>query len=652
MLLGSATWLITLFIISDVQCNIPQPSETFTHSAVLASGNLTLYWMFTDTHITFEIYGKTAGWVGIGFSPNGAMTDSDIILGWVANGRVIVKDMHAVGQSPPIADPEQNVNVISGHECNGWTVLKFSRQLAACENKYDREISTNTMRLIWALGSTDPQGEVLARKHYHWLGRGAQSMHLLESPNRPKGNLPSGPTYKTLDIAVSDFTIPPRQTYYNCRLFKVPDFQKKHHIVKIEPIVQQGNEEFVHHMLIYRCGDIMENTTEVGINAPCYTTDMAHFETCTAVIIAWATGGGHMVYPDNAGLSMGDEDDPVYIQLETHYDNPSRKEGIIDSSGIRMTYTDTLRKHDVGVLYVGNAVIPTQHFIPPGAKDFVNVGLCYPECLEKGMDVTGVQNVTIFSVLLHSHIAGRSLKLRHIRNGTELPYLANDRTYDFNYQEQRQVDPPVTLLPTDTLWMECVYDTTGRKEMTEGGFGTREEMCISFVSYYPKIDTAHCSSSVSAYRTWPYFGIDLTQLRYNEKATGLRSMFLAGPRDMAGKTLMDVLSGQNWTEEAIDEFEEYYIEVEQQSICVPFNRSKSTLTELPTPKIKTNYTAIKRTCSAEVMPLSQTKDAMRCSGDATPKPTPSPQDSTTSGAASFTISATTLVFLLCTILYN
>jgi len=44
-------------------------------------------------------------------------------------------------------DPEQNIEVLGGRECDGWTVIKFRRQLAACEMNHDREITVENIFL-------------------------------------------------------------------------------------------------------------------------------------------------------------------------------------------------------------------------------------------------------------------------------------------------------------------------------------------------------------------------------------------------------------------------------------------------------------------------------------------------------------------------
>ena len=48
-----------------------------------------LHWSFSnaDRTIAFAVNVSTTGWVGFGISPNGGMTNSDVVMGWVSNGR-------------------------------------------------------------------------------------------------------------------------------------------------------------------------------------------------------------------------------------------------------------------------------------------------------------------------------------------------------------------------------------------------------------------------------------------------------------------------------------------------------------------------------------------------------------------------------------
>ena len=54
--------------------------------------------------------------------------------------------------------------------------------------------------------------------------------------------------------------------------------------------------------------------------------------------------------------------------------------GLIDSSGIRISITKSLRTHDAGMLEMGYEVNWRQ-IVPPHQNDFLSVGYCSESCL-------------------------------------------------------------------------------------------------------------------------------------------------------------------------------------------------------------------------------------------------------------------------------
>ena len=48
-----------------------------------------LHWNFSTAErtIAFAVNVSTTGWVGFGISPNGGMTNSDVVMGWVRSER-------------------------------------------------------------------------------------------------------------------------------------------------------------------------------------------------------------------------------------------------------------------------------------------------------------------------------------------------------------------------------------------------------------------------------------------------------------------------------------------------------------------------------------------------------------------------------------
>ncbi|EDS29621.1 dopamine beta hydroxylase [Culex quinquefasciatus] len=50
--------------------------------------NYRLLWTSNTQDITFEIQARTLGWVGMGFSHDGTLADSDVAIGWIDQGHV------------------------------------------------------------------------------------------------------------------------------------------------------------------------------------------------------------------------------------------------------------------------------------------------------------------------------------------------------------------------------------------------------------------------------------------------------------------------------------------------------------------------------------------------------------------------------------
>jgi hypothetical protein len=88
--------------------------------------------------------------------------------------------------------------------------------------------------------------------------------------------------------------------------------------------------------------------------------------------------------------------------METHYNNPAQDADVTDTSGIRVYYTASLRRHDAGVLSVG--LDPNwRHIIPPGQPEVVSEGHCISACTQQTVPQQGID---IFGVALHTHLIG------------------------------------------------------------------------------------------------------------------------------------------------------------------------------------------------------------------------------------------------------
>ncbi|CAH3115490.1 unnamed protein product [Porites lobata] len=503
-------FLLICFFASQQRSLANLAAEHSFFSPLDESQNVKLYWNISTTReeIFFTVEANTTGWVGFGISSGqGKMEGADIVIGWVKDGQTFFKasrlDRHADGRVMPKIDSQQDYELISLKEDNGKTTMKFKRKLDTCDPQ-DNKIEAGTTKVIYAYHPEDPASENSILQHNH-RNRGQRSVYLLNNANK-EPTLP--PDTKTFDISHNMTAIPKDGTSYMCAVLEIPKLNETHHVVKIEPVIQSGHEGVVHHMLVFQCSDDFPKELLNNTAFRCYASNMPpEIRGCaglTPIIAGWAIGGKGFYYPEHVGFAIGKENSPKVVVLEVHYDNPQNLEGLIDSSGLRFHYTKQLRKYESGVLLVG-ADVNRAMLIPPRQKNWKINSFCSSDCTQKGLNeiVLPEGGINIFSAMLHTHLAGRKALLRHVRDGVELPEIIRDDHYDFNFQEYQVLNKEVHIAPGDALINVCFYDTNDRSFATIGGQSTFEEMCITLVMYYPKVDLAKCTSSeLPAVSSW------------------------------------------------------------------------------------------------------------------------------------------------------
>ncbi|CAG0892814.1 unnamed protein product [Darwinula stevensoni] len=418
------------------------------HESLDRDGIMNLYWTpdLESGEITFELHAKTQGWAGLGFSANGAMIGSDIVVGWIKDGQTFFTDRHAVGNELPLVDESQDYELLFASEDEEGLTLRFKRLIDTCDED-DFYITSDTWSLIYAYAETDPDGE---DPFYHGRdNRGVKSLNLLDPQI---GDIPDEPGLKMWEMR-NDVIIPAVYTSYWCSVFKPPQTDTKQHIIGYHPWVTEGNEEYVHHYTVMTCtvkeGEevIFEQfMQDYPQGSPCLEPHAnILYDNCQSIVSAWAVGGVGENYPKNAGYPLNPiTEGPTYFMMELHYDNPLLIEGIHDDSGQISYYTDNLRTYDMDLLSMG-----------------------------------------------------RKMRARIFRDGEELPWILHDEHYDFNYQQSRVLREEFTLLPGDHIVTECELDSSDRDLVTLGGLTTHDEMCQFFVMYYPKVEgLMHCASNV------------------------------------------------------------------------------------------------------------------------------------------------------------
>jgi len=105
---------------------------------------------------------------------------------------------------------------------------------------------------------------------------------------------------------------------------------------------------------------------------------------CVSLLFGWAVGVGNVTLPAEAGHRIGTatSHSTRHVILEIHYDNPTREVDMVDSSGIMVHYTSTMRQYDAGTLTLGDVV--TSFSSIPAQQPYTEYeSNCPTECTSK-----------------------------------------------------------------------------------------------------------------------------------------------------------------------------------------------------------------------------------------------------------------------------
>jgi hypothetical protein len=87
--------------------------------------------MTTDgENLTVELSAPTTGWVAIGFDPSAAMKDANLVIGYVDEGQVLLRDDWGSGHTSHEPDVDMggsdDITGVSGTETGGVTSISFT----------------------------------------------------------------------------------------------------------------------------------------------------------------------------------------------------------------------------------------------------------------------------------------------------------------------------------------------------------------------------------------------------------------------------------------------------------------------------------------------------------------------------------------------
>ena len=192
----------------------------------------------------------------------------------------------------------------------------------------------------------------------------------------------------------------------------------------------------------------------------------------------WGPGQPPFLFPDEVGIPIGNDGGFVSVNLQIHYDNLAAVPDLLDSTGIRLYYTSTLREHSAGVLFVGDPYTARQP-APIGVGPTQDVLTCPTSACTAFEFAQDHGPITVFTEAFHMHETGVRAVNEQIRDGEVVRESSVD-FFDFwagGIQHARQ--EPFALQAGDGFRTSCYYNSV--KEGVLFGNGTRDEMCVAFL---------------------------------------------------------------------------------------------------------------------------------------------------------------------------
>jgi hypothetical protein len=245
----------------------------------------------------------------------------------------------------------------------------------------------------------------------------------------------------------------------------------KRHLVGFAPRVDDA--AVVHHVTL------LESDTPVSPTpAPC--DQMGTSSTSWRPVYGWAPGVGGFELPPEAGFP---EDATTHFVVQVHYANPSQAAGHVDSSGFDVCTTAQLRPNDADIMAFGT----TSFTIQPHAALDLSCSITVPYY---------GQTTHLFAALPHMHKLGRSISSVALPGGTGAPVdLGTVSSWSFGSQAWLPISD--VLQPYDVVKTHCAWQNPTDTAVSYGEL-TADEMCFSFVMYYPKITNPQWSWALPA----------------------------------------------------------------------------------------------------------------------------------------------------------
>jgi hypothetical protein len=435
-----------------------------------------IHWKVDDEYLYLAVAARAIGWVSFGVSEAGGMTGTDMVIFTAARPDELVDAYTGDERLPQTDDCESDWTLVSSNvDLEGGFIMFETKRLLNTNDPQDKPIVDDSStiasahRVIAAWGDSDEVS-------YHGLNRarGAVRFHGI-GDEETTFNAAMAVAEGSVDLLAGNFTIPAEDTTYQDFCFSRQDLidgglidsEEKLNIIGWEPLIQSGNEPYVHHYLVTASNQPFCNLTEEDFQ-------MEFIE----MTYVWTPGEKGIAFPTFLGVPLLGESGFQAFNVQIHYNNPTLVQGVVDNSGVRFYWTSEPREQEIGMMSVGDPLVGALGQ-PVGIGLSAHQFECPGSCSELAR-----QEVTVLREYLHMHQAGLRMTNELIRDG-EVIHTASVEYWEFEQNGNIAVQQGNFMVePGDGFRTTCYYeDPDGSKAF---GLSSAEEMCIASLYYYPR----------------------------------------------------------------------------------------------------------------------------------------------------------------------